>query len=157
VTVSKHLLVDGANILHAWPELRALLKRDRTAAQAKLVSYLSVIHDNDGVRVTVVFDGSGADLDVTCPGGRQTFAVVRTPTGMTADVFIERWVARAVDPATCWVATADVGEGSSVAALGGQWIDPDDLESWVKRAATGLGSKLAGRRDENDKKWRSRS
>ena len=31
---AKHLLVDGPNILHAWPELRALLRRDRDAARS---------------------------------------------------------------------------------------------------------------------------
>jgi predicted RNA-binding protein with PIN domain len=30
---ARHLLVNGANILHAWPELRRLLTRDRDAAR----------------------------------------------------------------------------------------------------------------------------
>ena len=152
----KHLLVDGSNILHAWPALRGLLRRDRTAAQARLVSELSPVHDSEGVRVTVVFDGSGAELEVTCPGGRQTFAVVRTPTGVTADDFIERWVGRAAEPAACWVATGDGGEGRTVAALGAQWITPDDLSAWARRAASGLDVKLAGRSRENDRKWQGR-
>lgn len=153
----KHLLIDGANILHAWPELRVLLRRERAAAQARLVNELSALHDSEGVRVTVVFDGSGAELEVTCPGGRQTFAVVRTPTGMTADDFIERWVGRADEPAACWVATGDVGEGRTVAALGAQWITPDELAAWTQRAVGGLDAKLAGRSRENDRKWQRRS
>jgi predicted RNA-binding protein with PIN domain len=157
VAAEKHLLVDGANILHAWPEMRALLRRERAAAQARLVSELAAIHDSEGVRVTVVFDGSGTELEVVCPGGRQTFAVVRTPGGMTADDFIERWVGRAAEPANCCVATGDGGEGRTVAALGADWITPDDLAAWLKRAAGGLGVKLAGRSRENDRKWRGRS
>jgi len=157
VASEKHLLVDGANILHAWPELRTLLGRERAAAQARLVNELSAVHDTEGVRVTVVFDGSGTELEVRCPGGRQTFAVVRTPTGMTADDFIERWVGRADEPAACWVATGDGGEGRTVAALGAQWITPDELAAWSRRAAGGLDAKLAGRSRENDRKWRGRS
>ena len=153
VVVSKHLLVDGANILHAWPELRALLRRERTAAQARLVGELAAIHDGEGVRVTVVFDGSGAELELTCPGGRQTFAVVRTPTGMTADDFIERWVGRAAAAETCWVATGDVGEGRTVAALGAQWISPEDLSAWVRRAGRGVRAQLATRKRNNDRHW----
>ena len=33
VPLAPHLLVNGANILHAWPELRRLLTRDRDVAQ----------------------------------------------------------------------------------------------------------------------------
>ena len=153
VVVEKHLLVDGANILHAWPELRALLRRERAAAQARLVGELAAIHDGEGVRVTVVFDGSGAELELTCPGGRQTFAVVRTPTGMTADDFIERWVGRAAAPETCWVATGDVGEGRTVAALGAQWISPEDLSAWVRRAGRGVTAHVATRKRNNDRQW----
>ncbi len=153
----KHLLVDGSNILHAWPELRTLVRRERTAAQVRLVSQLSAVHDSEGIRVTVVFDASGAELEVTCPGGRKTFAVVRTPTGMTADDFIERWVGRVDEPAECCVATGDVGEGRTIVALGAQWITPDELAAWVSRAAGGLGAKLAGRSRENDRKWQRRS
>jgi len=153
VVVAKHLLVDGANILHAWPELRALLRRARTAAQAQLVGELAAIHDGEGVRVTVVFDGSGAELELTCPGGQQTFAVVRTPTGMTADDFIERWVGRAAAAETCWVATGDVGEGRTVAALGAQWISPEDLSAWVRRAGRGVTAHVATRKRNNDRQW----
>ena len=134
-----------------------LLRRERTAAQARLVSELSAVHDSEGARVTVVFDGSGAELEVMCPGGRQTFAVVRTPKGMTADDFIERWVGRADAPEGCWVATGDVGEGRTVSALGAQWITPDELAAWTQRAAGGLDAKLAGRSRENDRKWQRRT
>ena len=155
VVVEKHLLVDGANILHAWPELRSLLRRERTAAQARLVAELAAIHDGEGVRVTVVFDGSGADLELTCPGGRKTFSVVRTPTGMTADEFIERWVGRAAAADTCWVATGDAGEGRSVAALGAQWISPEDLLAWVRRADRTVLSQVATLKRNNDRQWDS--
>jgi predicted RNA-binding protein with PIN domain len=155
VVEEKHLLVDGANILHAWPELRALLRRERTAAQARLVGELAAIHDGQGVRVTVVFDGSGAELELTFPGGRQTFAVVRTPTGMTADDFIERWVGRVAAAETCWVATGDVGEGRTVAALGAQWISPEDLSAWVRRASSSVSAHVAKRKRNNDRQWDS--
>ncbi len=151
--MKKHLLVDGANILHAWPELRALLRTERTAAQVRLVGELAPIHDGEGVRVTVVFDGSGAELEITCPGGQQTFAVVRTPKGMTADDFIERWVGRTEAAETCWVATGDVGEGRTVAALGAQWISPEDLSSWAGRAGRGVTAQLASSKRNNDRQW----
>ena len=156
VETQRHLLVDGANILHAWPELRALLRRGRVAARAELVRQMSAIHDESVVRVTVVFDGSGGELSVVCPGGSATFAVVTTPTGMTADDFIEQWIGRAAAPASCEVATGDVAQGRTVQALGGQWISPADLAAWVGRATGRMSVKLAGRVSENDRNWQRR-
>ncbi len=108
------------------------------------------------MRVTLVFDGSGSDLGVRCPGGQRTFAVVRTPSGTTADDFIEGWIGRASAPAACVVATGDVAEGRTVVGLGAEWISPDDLASWVKRAATSLDAGLAQRRRENARSWAGR-
>lgn len=153
VESGKHLLVDGSNVLHAWPELRALAGRDRITAQGQLIGALAALHDHEGVRLTVVFDGSGTELEISCPGGRASFAMVRTPTGMTADDFIERWVGRAASPGACWVATADRAEIRTVEALGAQSLLPEDLASWCRRAGGRLDAKLAGRKRENDREW----
>ncbi len=153
----RHLLVDGSNIAHAWPELRAMLARNRPAAHARLERSLAAIHDGDGVRVTLVFDGSGRELELRCPGARRTFSVVRTPTGMTADDFIEGWVGRAATPSECWVATGDVGEGRTIAGLGAHWISPEDLAAWVRRSDGALGANLARRSRDNDRNWKRSS
>lgn len=153
----KHLLVDGSNVLHAWPELRALVGRDRITAQGQLVAALAAIHDHEGVRVTVVFDGSGSEMEVSCPGGRASFATVRTPTGMTADDFIERWVGRVATPGECLVATGDRAEARTVEALGAHCLTPEDLASWCRRVGGRMAVKLAGRKRENDREWRRKA
>ncbi len=66
----KHLLVDGSNIMNAWPELRALLPGDRDTARARLSRAVRILHDLEQVRVTVVFDGRGTELSVEQPGGQ---------------------------------------------------------------------------------------
>jgi predicted RNA-binding protein with PIN domain len=152
----RHLLVDGSNIAHAWPELRTMLARSRPAAHARLERALSTIHDHEGVRVTLVFDGSGKELDLRCPSASQTFSVVRTPTGMPADAFIEGWVGRSVPASDCWVATGDMAEGRTIEGLGGHWISPDDLSAWVRRSEAMMGSNLAGRVRANDRNWKLR-
>lgn len=157
VEAAKHLLVDGSNVIHAWPELRALVGRDRTTAQVQLVGALTAIHDHEGVRVTVVFDGSGSELEISCPGGRASFATVRTPTGMTADDFIERWVGRAASPGDCWVATGDRAEVRTVEALGARSLAPEDLAGWCRRAGGRIEVKLAGRKRENDREWKRKA
>ncbi|MDR1282981.1 MAG: hypothetical protein LBK99_19485 [Opitutaceae bacterium] len=44
MSATRHLIVDGSNLLHAWLELRALLRRDRDAARARLIDRLAPLH-----------------------------------------------------------------------------------------------------------------
>jgi predicted RNA-binding protein with PIN domain len=153
VSSTPHLLIDGANILHAWPELRALLLRDRDAARSQLIQRLSAIHDVERVRLTVVFDGRGSELVVERPSGEPSFSILYTPSSATADDVIERLVAQSADPTLCRVATGDQAEVQTVAAAGATTISPDELAAWVRRVEQRQGSRLRQLRDENQGKW----
>jgi uncharacterized protein len=131
-----HLLVDGSNIIHAWPETRALARREREAAKALLLRRVAVLHDFAGWRVTVVFDGRGDALAVEAIGGAADFASIHTPAGTTADDVIERLVARATDPAACLVATADQPERVTIEAAGARWCSPEDLAKRIEATDT---------------------
>ncbi|NHC40940.1 hypothetical protein G6549_13255 [Bacillus sp. MM2020_1] len=50
------LLVDGYNIIGAWPELRALKEHDLPAARDRLVERMAEYQAYSGFRVIVVFD-----------------------------------------------------------------------------------------------------
>ncbi|MCM3768186.1 NYN domain-containing protein [Neobacillus niacini] len=50
------LLVDGYNIIGAWPELKALKDRDLPAARDRLVEKMAEYQAISGFRVIVVFD-----------------------------------------------------------------------------------------------------
>ena len=150
----RHLLVDGANILHAWPELRRLLKRDRNAARSQLVLALCAVHDAEGWRVTVVFDGRGAELQFEQPGAAVTFAVVYTPSALTADAVIEQLVAKSATPSECVVATGDGGERRTVEALGATVCPPEQLREWCVNAARRQSAKVAALRGTSVKAWR---
>jgi predicted RNA-binding protein with PIN domain len=154
VAFEKHLLVDGANILHAWPDLQALAARDKNAARAQLSQTLRALHDTEGWRVTLVFDGRGAELVVEQPGEHATFAHVFTPSALTADSVIEQLVGGAADPAACTVATADRAEQQTVSALGAAWCTPDELRAWCHRAAGRQAGQVAEMRRANDRTWR---
>ncbi len=157
VAFEKHLLVDGANLLHAWPELRALMKRDRSAARSQLVQQLGAVHDAEQARVTVVFDGRGDELVVERPSGHVTFSVLYTPTSLTADDVIEQLVGRAADASLCYVATGDQAERQTIEAAGAVWVPPADLAAWVERAESRLASDVRVLNRENAKKWKSPS
>ncbi len=150
----KHLLIDGSNILHAWPELKALLKRDRDAARATLSQRASILHDIEQLRVTIVFDGRGAELVIERPSGHATFTHLYTPTGTTADDVIEQLVGNAADASLCLVATDDRAERQTVEALGAAGISSDDLAARIARAEERQRAQLSGLRRENEREWR---
>ena len=150
---TQHLLIDGANILHAWPELRALLKRDRSAARSQLAQQVAAIHDGERVRVTLVFDGRGQELVMERPSGQVTFSVLYTPASLTADDVIEQLVGQAAEPANCVVATDDQAERQTVAALGAHVMAAEDLLVWVRRAAARHGTAVTDLRRTNNRKW----
>jgi predicted RNA-binding protein with PIN domain len=150
----KHLLVDGSNIMNAWPELRALLKRDRDGARARLSQALRVLHDAEQVRVTIVFDGRGETLSIEQPAGQPTFAHLYTPSGTTADDVIAQLVGQARLPADCLVATDDRGERQAIETLGAAGLSSADLAGWIGRVEKRQQSGLAERRLSNEKAWR---
>ncbi len=154
VSSARHLLVDGSNILHAWPELRVLVKRDRDTARAQLVQRLAAIHDADGVRVTIVFDGRGTELSIERPAPEPTFSVVHTPSSLTADDVIEQMVSGSSDAAACIVATDDIAERSMVTAARGHTITSIDLATWARQAEERQTAALEKRRAANRDEWR---
>jgi uncharacterized protein len=154
VSFNRHLLVDGANILHAWPELAALLRRDRASARALLVQTLAAIHDAEQVRVTIVFDGRGEQLVVERPSQQLTFSVIYTSSSLTADDVIEQMVANAVDPANCMVATEDRAERETILAAGATALRAEDLAVWVKRAVARQADSLNALKAANAKAWK---
>ena len=150
----KHLLIDGSNILHAWPEMRALLKRDRDAARASLSQRVRVLHDAEQLRVTIVFDGRGSDLVIERPSDHPTFTHLYTPTGTTADDVIEQLVGNAENASTCVVATDDRADRQTVEALGAAGISSTDLAAWIVRAEERQRAQVSGLKRENEREWR---
>jgi predicted RNA-binding protein with PIN domain len=149
--------VDAANVLHAWSESQALLKRDREAARAQLVRRVAAVHDAESVRVTVVIDGRGREIVVEHPSRQATFAVVYTPSSLTADDVIEQMVGRSADPSLCEVATGDQAERATIEATGAVWVPTADLLARVERAERRLSSRVSGLHRANAQDWARRS
>lgn len=152
----KHLLVDAANVIHAWPELRALLKRDRDSARSQLIQRLGAMHDSEQIRVSVVIDGRGREIVVEHPSRQDTLAVIYTPSSRTADDVIEHMVGRTADPSTCEVATADQAERSTIEATGAVWVPPDDLRARIERAEQRLAARVSALNRTSARDWGSR-
>ncbi len=149
----RHLLVDGSNVMHAWPELRALLPRGRNAARSRLSAALAALHDAEGMRVTLVFDGRGSELSLERPSGQDTFVHAHTPAGLTADDVIERMVGQARDPGACVVASDDRSLRRTIEALGASGLSSEELAAWSRRASSRQSSGLDRLRRDNDGRW----
>ncbi|MGX7195887.1 NYN domain-containing protein [Enterococcus olivae] len=108
---SQLLIVDGYNMIGAWPELVLLKKQDRMEdAREALLQRLSNYAKYEGLRVIVVFDAQ------LVPGITQNYTkyqleVVFTEEGETADSYIERVAGELNDRLTqVTVATSDLAE-----------------------------------------------
>lgn len=141
--------------MHAWPELRALLPRQRQTAREKLIERLQALHDSGLAEVRIVFDGRGPEMVIESHPGDPPLVVVYTATGQTADDVIEQLVAQAKDPAQCTVVTADRMVRQTIEAAGGRSMAPEDLAAWIRQTETQRSARLSARRRANDAQWRA--
>lgn len=95
-----YLIVDGYNVVCAWPELAALAEDDFAAARDRLADVLASHCGYTGERLVLVFDAhqtrrTETAVEIFTGRGRQkrpVGTVVYTKKGETADNYIERFV-----------------------------------------------------------------
>lgn len=135
-----YLFVDGYNIIGAWPELVELRDVSLEEARKKLVDFLSEYAASSGYRTVLVFDGwrvkgnRGSNVD------NPYMDIIFTAEGVTADMAIERLVARLPRHQQIYVATSDRLEQETVLAQGGLRISALELRRMV------MGEKNAHRK-----------
>jgi hypothetical protein len=119
------LIVDGHSIIFAWPVLRKLQARRASLARDALIKQLEHYQDWTGIRVAVVFDGSGSRAtEESEPHDVQIFYAAR---GQSADSIIERLASKYAARFEITVATSDSLEKETVNACGAICISPDEL------------------------------
>src|SRR5260370_35074394 len=91
----ERLIVDGYNVIHAWPSLKRLLGVSLEAARDKLVERLSVYGLVTGAEVTVVFDAHRAASRTNSEQIVEGVRVIFARKGHSADQVIERLAYRA--------------------------------------------------------------
>ena len=136
----ERLVVDGYNVIHAWPALKALMNESLEAARDKLVDRLAVYSQVSGAEVTVVFDAHRTIAMANAEEWNQGVRVIYTRKGHSADHAIER-IAYATqgdgDPLT--VATSDRFQRDLVHGVGGAVISALELERRVIEAEKEMG------------------
>jgi predicted RNA-binding protein with PIN domain len=140
----ERVIVDGYNVIHAWPELKRLLTgATLEAARDRLIERLSVFGMVVGADVTVVFDAHHSaarnNSEATVDGVRVLF----TRKGHSADHAIERMAydaSQAGDVIT--VATSDRFQRDLVRGMGGAVISALELERRVIDAESELSRRV---------------
>lgn len=153
---SRHLLIDAYNVIHQWPELRRALHEGGAAAREALATAVRVLHDHERVRVTLVFDGQGQEIEVERPGKQLTFSYVYSSASLSADDVIERMVGSAPDAKIYIVVTSDLAERHTIEAAGATALSPRDLQAWVATAERAVAGKLKTHRKAIDSEWKNK-
>jgi predicted RNA-binding protein with PIN domain len=136
------LIVDGYNVVHAWPSLkRELDEAGLEAARDRLIERMAVLGMVTGAEVTVVFDShrAASSSEEVIEGVRVMF----TRKGHSADHAIERiayLAAEAGDVIT--VATSDRFQRDLVRGMGGAVISALELERRAADAEAELGRRV---------------
>ena len=144
------LIVDGYNIVHAWPELSPLIRSGRgEEARRRLIATLAGYAAASGDRVTVVFDAHGRARDHGAGESIDGVTVVFGSSVQTADHVIERRVAIASargDAGSVTVATGDRLQRDMVMAMGASVIGAEALRQQVLGAEAEMSEQNATRR-----------
>ena len=133
------IIVDGYNMIGAWPELVKLRNRDLIEeARDLLLEILSNYQTFEGKEVWVVFDAQFVP-GITKEYTKYKVKVVFTAQGETADTYIEGVVEHLKNVLTeVTVATSDYAEQQLIFSKGAQRMSANELYKEMKRSRRAL-------------------
>lgn len=145
--MEEHLIVDGYNMIGAWPRLSELKALSLPTAREQLIATLSEYAVFTGKRVILVFDAyqvKGGQTVETYPN----CTVVFTQAGETADQYIEKLVGqlKASGVERLFVATSDDVEQRIAFGRGALRLSARELLDSVRRARAQVSTDVRNRR-----------
>lgn len=129
--MKEYLIVDGYNIIYAWPELNEAKEDSLEYARAKLVEILANYASLSGQEVVLVFDAYRQKKRIDRAEKIDGIEVIYTRYGETADTLIERLAGELVRKGAVYVATSDWAEQGVVFGRGAYRITPEELRIQV--------------------------
>lgn len=153
------ILVDGYNLLHAWPDLAPDFPRHSEEARDELTRCLQQFQDEKGIPVSLIFDGSqssnsqGNQSKSGKKPSKRTkknpqdllmdVEVIYSPPGMSADNAIERVAYRLKDYGRVLVITNDTLERNTVTAFGATTMSCQSFIQEWHTSSTSLNQKIS--------------
>ena len=135
----EYLLVDGYNIIHAWPELKELAEVDIGSARMSLLDSLSKYQSVRQSNVIVVFDAyrvQGHREEMT---DYHNIHLVYTKEAQTADQYIEKFARDNRDKYDITVATSDGLQQIIVRGAGCSLLSARELKIEIERKEKSYG------------------
>ena len=126
------LIVDGYNIIHAWPELEDLTNVSLESARIKLMDILCNYQGVSGETVILVFDGYLVKGSLGSVMEYNNIFVVYTKEAETADHYIEKTVFNIPKEYRVKVATNDGLEQTIIMGKGAIRITAAELKQMIE-------------------------
>jgi ribosomal protection tetracycline resistance protein len=134
ITKEEYLLVDGYNIIYAWPELSELVEHHMEAARMRLIDILSNYQGIRKSKVIVVFDAYRVQGHREETITLNNIHIVYTKEAQTADEYIEKFASRNNGRYKITVATSDGLQQLIVRGQGCQLLSARELKLEIERA-----------------------
>lgn len=121
------LLVDGYNIIHSWPELKALAQDNLEGARFRLMDMMCNYQGYKKCLLILVFDAYKVKDNLGNIMAYHNIQVVYTKEAQTADMYIERATHEMADQYHITVATSDALEQLIVTGQGANRMSAREL------------------------------
>lgn len=142
------LVVDGYNIIGAWPDLRILRDQDLAAARDRLIEMMAEFQGFSGYKVIIVFDAyfvQGTEKKYR----NSKVEIIFTKENETADECIERLASKLIKINTrVYVATSDYTEQRTIFAQGAYRKSARELLQEMEYVEKEIEKKVVQTKDE---------
>lgn len=129
------LIVDGYNVLNAWPDLEDIKNESLEHARDKLTAIISGYGAFSGYNTIIVYDAHLVNCATAVEEQIGTTTVVYTGEGQTADSYIERLAyTMAKQKHRVFVATSDGDEQMAILGVGAYRISVRELYRDIKES-----------------------
>ncbi|HKM43335.1 MAG TPA: NYN domain-containing protein, partial [Limnochordia bacterium] len=129
-----YLLVDGYNVIHAWPELKELAEDHLDAARMKLLDTLSSYQGIRNCEIIVVFDAYAVSGRREEKVRYHNIHVVFTKEAQTADEYIEKFAYEHQKKYDIVVATSDALQQVIIRGAGSSLLSARELKEEIETA-----------------------
>lgn len=129
-----YLLIDGYNIIYAWPELKVHVDNNMDGARMKLLDILSNYQGIRKCRIIVVFDAYRIQGHIEESIDYNNIHVVYTREAQTADQYIEKFAHDNRNKYNITVATSDGLQQIIIRGAGSALLSARDLKNEIERA-----------------------
>ena len=141
---TEYLLVDGYNIIFAWPDLQALARNSLEDARKSLVDILSNYHGFHPCELILVFDAYRVHGGIGSQEEIQGIHLVYTKEAETADNYIEKTIRQIVRKknSEIRVATSDALEQVIILGGGASRVSAREFRTEVEQAEVEISAIL---------------